>query len=83
MSITTTLSFWRFRFSLEIHPFLTFHLKINLKFMYFNWFIVSYDQGRTQGGVGVGVNTPLELDILQKLYFLRKEIKCFRIFFAC
>jgi len=51
--------------------------------MYFNWFIVSYDQGRTQGGVGVGVNTPLELDILQKLYFLRKEIKCFRIFFAC
>jgi len=38
-------------------------------------------QGRTQGGVGV--KTPLELDILQKLYYLRKEIKCFRILFAC
>jgi len=32
---------------------------------------------------GVGVKTPLELDILQKLYYLRKEIKCFRILFAC
>jgi len=32
---------------------------------------------------GVGVNPPLELDILQKLYHLRKEIKCFRILFAC
>jgi len=28
------------------------------------------DQERTQGG---GVKTPLELDILQKLYYLRKE----------
>jgi len=37
-------------------------------------------QGRTQGG---GVKTPPELDILQKLYYLRKEIKCFRIIFAC
>ena len=32
---------------------------------------------------GVGVNPPLELDILQKLYYLRKEIKCFRLLFAC
>ena len=32
---------------------------------------------------GVGVNPPLELDILQKLYYLRKEIDCFRILFAC
>ena len=32
---------------------------------------------------GVGVKPPLELDILQKLYYLRKEIKCFRILFAC
>jgi len=39
------------------------------------------NQGRTQGGVGV--TPPLELDILQKLYYLRKEIKCFRILFAC
>jgi len=38
------------------------------------------EQGRTQGG---GVNTPLELDILQKFYHLRNEIKCFRILFAC
>ena len=28
-------------------------------------------QGRTQGG-GLGLNSPLELDILQKLYYLRK-----------
>jgi len=39
------------------------------------------DQGRTQGGV-LGLTPPLELDILQKLYYLRKEIKCFRIPFC-
>jgi len=39
-------------------------------------------QGRTQGGVW-GLNPPLELDILQKLYYLRKEINCFRILSAC
>ena len=40
-------------------------------------------QGRTQGG-GVGVNPPsLELDILRKLCYLRKEINCFRKLFAC
>jgi len=32
---------------------------------------------------GVGVKPPLELDILQKFYYLRKEINCFRILFAC
>jgi len=32
---------------------------------------------------GLGLTPPLELDILQKLYYLRKEIKCFRILFAC
>jgi len=41
----------------------------------------SSSQGRTQGGVGV--TPPLELDILQKLYYLRKEINCFRILFDC
>jgi len=30
-----------------------------------------YDQGRTQGG-GLGLKPPLELDILRKLYYLRK-----------
>jgi len=29
-------------------------------------------QGRTQGGLGLGLTPPLELDILQKLYYLRK-----------
>jgi len=29
------------------------------------------NQGRTQGG-GLGLKPPLELDILQKLYYLRK-----------
>jgi len=38
-------------------------------------------QGRTQGGVGV--NPPLELDILQKFYYLRQEINSFYILFAC
>jgi len=33
-------------------------------------------QGRTQGGV-LGLTPPLELDILQKFYYLRKEINCF------
>ena len=28
---------------------------------------------------GLGLTPPLELDILQKLYYLRKEIKCFPI----
>ena len=32
---------------------------------------------------GFGVNPPLELDILQKFYYLCKEINCFRILFAC
>ena len=31
----------------------------------------------------LGLTPSLELDILQKLYYLRKEIKCFRILFAC
>ena len=39
-------------------------------------------QGRTQGGV-LGLNPPIEHDILQKIYYLRKEINCFRILFAC
>jgi len=44
---------------------------------------MSDNQGHTQGG-GVGVNPPLlGLDMLQKLYYLRKEINCFRILFAC
>jgi len=34
--------------------------------------INAYSQGRTQGGVGVGVNPPLEIHIFQKLYYLRK-----------
>jgi len=44
---------------------------------------VPYNQGRTQGGGILGLTPPLELDILQKLYYLRKEIKCFHILFAC
>ena len=32
---------------------------------------------------GLGLKPPLEVDILQKLYYLRKEINCFRILFAC
>jgi len=35
------------------------------------------------GKGGWGKPPPLELDILQKLYYLRKEIKCFYILFAC
>jgi len=38
-------------------------------------------QGRTQGGLGL--TPPVELDIVQKNYHLRKEINCFRILFAC
>jgi len=33
--------------------------------------------------VGLGLKPPLELDILEKFYYLRKEIECFRILFAC
>jgi len=32
---------------------------------------------------GLGLKPPLELDILQKLYYLRKGDYCFRILFAC
>jgi len=32
---------------------------------------------------GFGAKPPLELGILQKFYYLRKEINCFRILFAC
>ena len=35
-------------------------------------------QGRTQEG-GLGLTPTLELDILQKFYYLRKEIDCFRL----
>jgi len=38
----------------------------------------AYAKGRV-----CGLTTPLELDILQKLYYLCKEIKCFCILFAC
>jgi len=42
------------------------------------------NQGRTQGGgLGLGLKPLLELDILQKFYYLRKEINCFYILFAC
>jgi len=41
-----------------------------------------HSQGRTQGG-GLGLKPLLELDILQKFDYLRKEINCFRILFAC
>ena len=44
--------------------------------------IVCLRQGRTQGG-GLGLTPPLELDIFQKFYYLRKEINCFYILFAC
>jgi len=35
------------------------------------WWQNAADQGRTQGG-GMGLKPTLELDILQKLYYLRK-----------
>jgi len=41
-----------------------------------------YRQGRTQGE-GVGVNPPLEHNILQNFITYAKEINCFRILFAC
>jgi len=44
--------------------------------------VMRLQQGRTQGGVGVNP-PPLELDILQKIYYLRKEINCFHKLFAC
>jgi len=42
---------------------------------------ISY-QGRKQGGI-LGLKLPLELDILQKRYCLRKGNDCFRKLFAC
>jgi len=39
-------------------------------------------QVRTKGE-SLGLKHPLEFDILQKLYYVRKEISCFRIPFAC
>jgi len=44
------------------------------------------EKGNTKQRVaqgGFGLNLPLELDILQKHYYLHKEINCFRILFAC
>ena len=40
-------------------------------------------KGVRKGGEGLGWKKTLELDILQKLYYLRKEINCFRILFDC
>jgi len=40
-------------------------------------------KGVRKGGLGLGLNSPLELDILQKFYYLRKEINCFYVLFAC
>ena len=42
----------------------------------------THHQGRMQGE-GLGLTPPLELDILQKFYYLRKEINCFYMLFAC
>jgi len=39
-------------------------------------------KGVRKGG-GLGLKPPLELDILQIFYYLRKEINCFYILFAC
>jgi len=44
---------------------------------------MAYVQPRAYAKGGWGLKTPLELDILQKIYYLRKEINCFRILFAC
>jgi len=41
------------------------------------------DQGRTQGGVVVGVNPPFSLIFYKKFITCAKEINCFRILFAC
>jgi len=49
---------------------------------YFNFFSAMY-KGVRKGLGGSGLNPPFELDILQKLYYLRKEINCFRILFYC
>jgi len=40
------------------------------------------NKGVRKGGE-LGFKPPLELDILQKIYYLRKEINCFCILFAC
>jgi len=44
--------------------------------------ILFYTQGRTQG-VGFGVNPPLSLIFYKNFITCTKEIKCFRILFAC
>ena len=65
-------------FLLEITQFCSFASSASattrLKRLYFQTFRMVHNsshQGRTQGGDGV--NPPLELDILQKLYNLRKS----------
>jgi len=40
-------------------------------------------QSRAYARGGLGLKPLLELDILQKFYYLRKEINCFYILFAC
>jgi len=47
------------------------------------WEWDGFTKGVRKGEGGFKVKPPLELDILQKLYDLRKEIKCFRLLFAC
>ena len=42
--------------------------------------ISEFKQGSTQRGLGL--KPPFELDILQNLYYLHKEIICFRMLFA-
>jgi len=44
-------------------------MKARAPFAFF-WNCILVEQGRTQGEFGV--KTPLELDILRKLYYLRK-----------
>ena len=40
-------------------------------------------QGCLQSQVGLGLNSPLELDIYENFITSAKEINCFRILFAC
>ena len=47
-----------------------------------NFFRIDYTKGVRKEG-GLGLKTPLELDILQKFYYLRNEVTCFCILFAC
>ena len=68
---------------MSLSPFTFIHFHHPRSFIFISSVSLATVAGKGVRKGGLGLKPPLELDILQKMYYLRKEINCFRILFAC